>query len=229
MLRVVSRVLHHVAPVSCLCVDTFEELMPQPLRLGAARCRSALSALRSAALRQLLRCCALGLATSWPGGIQICPDPKSCGMAVRALSENDKEEIKPVDFFLFDITGGVFEYQITEPMGPNTTHSKARSALAGGAAAVAVVCLGVLPNGFAKCCRSCSGPLAGARLRSLMLTLCYTGWVLKLQRHAASVHPQARQRSVTAASAQVLHEVVDGACPQSKDFNIVRCSGCALQ
>lgn len=31
-----------------------------------------------------------------------------------------------MDFFLFDITGGVFEYQITEPMGPNTTHSKAR-------------------------------------------------------------------------------------------------------
>ena len=34
-----------------------------------------------------------------------------------------------MDFFLFDVTGGVFEYQITEPMGPNTTHSKARGAL----------------------------------------------------------------------------------------------------
>lgn len=32
-----------------------------------------------------------------------------------------------------------------------------------------------------------------------------------------------------AASAQVLHEVVDGACPQTKDFNIVRCSGYARQ
>ena len=30
-----------------------------------------------------------------------------------------------------------------------------------------------------------------------------------------------------AASVQVLHEVVDSACPQTKDFNIVRCSGCA--
>lgn len=35
-----------------------------------------------------------------------------------------------MDFFLFDVTGGVFEYQITKPMGPNTTHSKARGALA---------------------------------------------------------------------------------------------------
>ncbi len=33
-------------------------------------------------------------------------------------------DIKPVDFFLFDVTGGVFEYQITEALGPNTTHSK---------------------------------------------------------------------------------------------------------
>ena len=123
-------------------------------------------------------CCVVahwGLRLHGQGAIQICPDPKSCGMAVRALSENDKEEIKPVDFFLFDITGGVFEYQITEPMGPNTTHSKARSAPAGGAAAVAVVCLGILSNGSAKCCRSCFGPLPGAWLRSLMLTMCYTG------------------------------------------------------
>ena len=43
----------------------------------------------------------------------------------RALDEEDKE-VKAVDFFLFDVTGGVFEYQITEPLGPNTTHSKAR-------------------------------------------------------------------------------------------------------
>lgn len=56
----------------------------------------------------------------------ISPEPESCGTFVRALSENDKDEIKPVDFFLFDITGGVFEYQITEPLGPNSTHSKAR-------------------------------------------------------------------------------------------------------
>lgn len=44
----------------------------------------------------------------------------------RALDEEDKE-VKAVDFFLFDVTGGVFEYQITEPLGPNTTHSKARA------------------------------------------------------------------------------------------------------
>ena len=31
------------------------------------------------------------------------------------------------------------------------------------------------------------------------------------------------------AFAQALHEVIDGACPQSKEFNIVRCSGCAQQ
>lgn len=78
-----------------------------------------------AALQQLLPCCALGLAPLLARVVSnICFKPKSCGMAVRALSENDKAEIKPVDFFLFDITGGVFEYQITEPMGPNTTHSK---------------------------------------------------------------------------------------------------------
>ncbi|KAK9842004.1 hypothetical protein WJX81_003725 [Elliptochloris bilobata] len=64
----------------------------------------------------------------------------------RALGEQDKE-VKPVDFFLFDVTGGVFEYQIVAPEGPNTTHSKVR------------------------------------------------------------------------------HEVIDGACPQKKDFNIVRCTG----
>ena len=44
----------------------------------------------------------------------------------RALDEDDKV-VKAVDFFLFDVTGGVFEYQITEPLGPNTTHSKARA------------------------------------------------------------------------------------------------------
>ncbi len=43
----------------------------------------------------------------------------------RVLGAEDSD-IKPVDFFLFDVTGGVFEYQITESLGPNTTHSKAR-------------------------------------------------------------------------------------------------------
>ena len=69
-------------------------------------------------------------------------------MAVRALSENDKDEIKPVDFFLFDITGGVFEYQITEPLGPNSTHSKARCALAVEAEAVGFFRLAVLVSAF---------------------------------------------------------------------------------
>jgi hypothetical protein len=41
----------------------------------------------------------------------------------RVLGAEDAD-IKPVDFFLFDVTGGVFEYQITEALGPNTTHSK---------------------------------------------------------------------------------------------------------
>ena len=48
--------------------------------------------------------------------------PRWCG---RVLGAEDAD-IKPVDFFLFDVTGGVFEYQITESLGPNTTHSKAR-------------------------------------------------------------------------------------------------------
>ncbi len=43
----------------------------------------------------------------------------------RVLGAEDAD-IKPVDFFLFDVTGGVFEYQITESLGPNTTHSKVR-------------------------------------------------------------------------------------------------------
>ena len=30
--------------------------------------------------------------------------------------------MKPVDFIGYDVTGGEIEYQILEPMGPNTTH-----------------------------------------------------------------------------------------------------------
>ena len=54
-----------------------------------------------------------------------------------------------MDFFLFDITGGVFEYQIIEPMGPNSTHSKACSAarLLSRLRSWGVMCfLAVLPN-----------------------------------------------------------------------------------
>ena len=141
-------------------------------------------------------CCVVahwGLRLHGHGGIQICPDPKSCGMAVRALSENDKEEIKPVDFFLFDITGGVFEYQITEPMGPNSTHSKARCALAGGAVAVGLFVPGFLPNEFVECCRRlCSGPLPGA-----WLGLCAPKFLLGAQAAAAGCKRTSVSRAAT--------------------------------
>ena len=80
----------------------------------------------------------------WQGCTQHAPQHRFLWLGcVRALSENDKEEIKPVDFFLFDVTGGVFEYQITKPMGPNTTHSKARSALAAALKLWSAMCLAV--------------------------------------------------------------------------------------
>lgn len=47
-------------------------------------------------------------------------------MCGRVLGAEDTD-VKPVDFFLFDVTGGVFEYQITEPLGANSTHSKVRA------------------------------------------------------------------------------------------------------